>query len=44
MLIKSEGFTIFGEVDLWCAWAIIKVSGYQHQWLASGYDLEIEHF
>ena len=25
-------------------WAIIKVSGYQYQWLAGGYDLEIGHF
>ena len=24
--------------------AIIEVSGHQHQWLASGYDLKIEHF
>ena len=24
--------------------AIIKVSGHQYQWLASGYDLEIGHF
>ena len=24
-------------------WVIIKVSGHQHQWLAGGYDLEIEH-
>ena len=24
--------------------AIIKVSGYQHWWLAGGYDLEIEIF
>ena len=24
--------------------AIIKVSGYQHQWLAGGYNLEIGHF
>ena len=24
--------------------AIIKVSGYQHRWLADGYDLEIGHF
>ena len=23
---------------------IIKVSGYQHRWLAGGYDLEIGHF
>ena len=23
---------------------IIKVSGYQYQWLAGGYDLEIGHF
>ena len=23
---------------------IIKVSGHQYQWLAGGYDLEIEHF
>ena len=23
--------------------AIIKVSGHQHQWLASGYDLEVGH-
>ena len=26
------------------AWAIIKVSGHQHQWLVGGYDLEIGHF
>ena len=26
------------------SWAIIKVSGHQHQWLAGGYDLEIGHF
>ena len=26
------------------AWAIIKVSGHQHWWLAGGYDLEIGHF
>ena len=25
-------------------WAIIKVSGRQHWWLASGYDLDIGHF
>ena len=25
-------------------WAIIKVSGHQHRWLAGGYDLEIGHF
>ena len=24
------------------AWAIIKISGRQHRWLAGGYDLEIE--
>ena len=24
--------------------AITKVLGYQHQWLAGGYDLEIGHF
>ena len=24
--------------------AIIKVKGYQHWWLAGGYDLEIGHF
>ena len=24
--------------------AIIKVSGYQYQWLAGGYDLEVGHF
>ena len=24
--------------------AIIKVSDYQYQWLAGGYDLEIGHF
>ena len=24
--------------------AIIKVLGYQYQWLAGGYDLEIGHF
>ena len=26
------------------AWAIIKMSGHQHRWLAGGYDLEIGHF
>ena len=26
------------------AWAIIKLSGHQHQWFAGGYDLEIGHF
>ena len=26
------------------AQAIIKVSGFQHQWLAGGYDLDIGHF
>ena len=26
------------------AWAIIKVSGHQYQWLAGGYDLEIGFF
>ena len=26
------------------AWAIIKVFGHQHRWLAGGYDLEIGHF
>ena len=26
------------------AWAIVKVSGHQYQWLAGGYDLEIGHF
>ena len=26
------------------AWAIIKVSSHQYQWLADGYDLEIGHF
>ena len=26
------------------AWAIIKVMGHQHWWLAGGYELEIEHF
>ena len=26
------------------AWAIIKVSGHQHPWLADGYNLEIGHF
>ena len=25
-------------------WAIVKVSGHQHQWLAGGYDLEIGYF
>ena len=25
-------------------WAIIKVSGHQHQWLVGGYDLEIGLF
>ena len=25
------------------AWAIIKVKGHQHRWLAGGYDLEIGH-
>ena len=25
-------------------WAIIKVPGYQHRWLAGTYDLEIGHF
>ena len=30
--------------SLTAAWAIIKVSGHQHQWLAGGYDLEIGHF
>ena len=26
------------------AQAIIKVLGYQHQWLAGGYDIEAGHF
>ena len=26
------------------AWVIIKVLGHQYQWLAGGYDLEMEHF
>ena len=26
------------------AWAIIKVSGYQYQWLAGIYDLEMGYF
>ena len=26
------------------AWAIIKVLGHQHRWLAGGSDLEIGHF
>ena len=26
------------------AWAIIKVKGHQHRWLAGGYDLEMGHF
>ena len=26
------------------SWSMIKVSGHQYQWLASGYDLEIRHF
>ena len=27
-----------------CARVIIKVLGYQHKWLAGGFDLEIGHF
>ena len=29
---------------LFGTWAIIKVLGHEHRWLASGYDLEIGHF
>ena len=32
------------DLSLAGAWAIIEVMGHQHQWLASGYDLEIGHF
>ena len=32
------------DTSLAGAWAIIKVSGYQYQWLAGIYDLEIGHF
>ena len=31
-------------VHLVGVWAIIKVSGHWHWWLAGGYDLEIGHF
>ena len=31
-------------ITLTGAWAIIKLSGHQHQWLAGGYDLKIGHF
>ena len=33
-----------GDPSLADAWAIIKVSGHQYQWLAGGYDLEVGHF
>ena len=33
-----------GDPSLTDARAIIKGSGHQHQWLAGGYDLGIEHF
>ena len=29
---------------LYGAWAIIKVKGHQHRWLAGGYDLDIAQF
>ena len=32
------------DPSLASAQAIIKVLGHQYQWLAGGYDLEIEHF
>ena len=32
------------SINLAGAWAIIKMSGYQHRWLAGGYDLEMGHF
>ena len=25
-------------------WAMIKVSGHRHRWLAGGYDVELGHF
>ena len=32
------------DPSLASTWPIIKVSGYQYQWLAGGYDLAIGHF
>ena len=32
------------DPSLTSARAIIKASGYQHQWIAVGYDLDIGHF
>ena len=36
------GFPVINSVA--GTWAIIKVLGHQHRWLAGGYDLEIGHF
>ena len=36
--------TMLATSKLAGAQAIIKVLGYQYQWLAGGYDLEIGHF
>ena len=40
----ADDHSLFKIIILPDTWAIIKVSGHQHRWLAGGYDPEIGHF